>query len=54
MTNIQGQIFFTVPLNPAKRQPQLASWCFHIRSGYKEVHQKPIALSITENLVNMQ
>jgi len=28
MTSIQDQIFFIFPLNEAKRQPQLVSWCF--------------------------
>jgi hypothetical protein len=36
MKSIQGQIFFTVPLNPPKCQPQLASWCFPHRWWLQE------------------
>jgi len=41
-------------MNQANRQPQLALDAFHINSGYKKVYQKPIAQSITYNLVNIQ
>jgi hypothetical protein len=59
MTNIQGQTFFTVPLNPAKRQPQLTSWCFphmswlqeRTKKAHSSVHYRKCGkYSITKNV----